>query len=758
VAIPSDRATTPKRQCSRQTGVVGDPALFDVHRREVTTMQTKDDGIRSGAKDVRRAAQALARYVPGRLAPLARVAYNFRWAWHPDGEPVFRDIDAHRWRLCRQNPVRFLQEAAQDSLERAATDSSLVTRVEALGDDLESELVRSPREDGVATLEHPIAFFCAEFGLHRSLPIYSGGLGVLAGDILKEASDRALPMVGIGLLYRQGYFHQRVDAAGWQHEYWAGTDPDRRPCATITGPDGRPITVKVPIWGDEVSFHIWRAEVGTVPLFLLDTELPQNTPAQRFVTAHLYEGNREIRLAQYALLGVGGVRALDALGISPSVIHLNEGHAATATLELVGHALAEGASFADACARVRQRVVFTTHTPVPAGNETYSKDEILTVCGNVVQQLGAGIEEFMRLGRVNPDDRGEPIGMTALAIRMSRGVNGVSRVHGGVARRMWQRLFPGCAAEKVPITHVTNGVHLPSWIAPFMRRLLDRYLVPGWHTPERVTDPDTWKAVERIPDEELWLARREARKRLVGWVRSKTVSDRLTRGDTMEYVMRAANTFDPDVLTLGFARRLASYKRLHLFIQDPGRFLGLRYGPHPVQLLLAGKAHPRDDDAKRILVQIFNLKSDARSGGRTAFLEDYDIGLASILTAGCDVWVNLPRPPLEASGTSGMKAALNGGLNLSVLDGWWAEAYDGTNGWAIDGTADPDHGAQDARDAAALYDLLESELKPLFYTRDARGVPRGWVARIKASLRTVGPRFCATRMLDDYIRNIYPIR
>jgi len=716
---------------------------------------TFKNGINSGAKDIRRAAQILASRVPGRLAPLAEVAYNFSWTWRRDGEQIFRAIDSYRWRMCRLNPVRLLQESPEEAMERAAMTPSLVARAEALRDALEEEKASPLREHGGATAEHPVAFFCAEFGVHRSLPIYSGGLGVLAGDILKEASDRRFPMVGVGLLYRQGYFHQRVDAGGWQHEYWYGTDPERRPCARITGADGLPLTLRVPIWGEEVLAHIWRVEVGTVPLFLLDTDLPENTPKQRFITARLYDGNHQIRLAQYALLGAGGVRMLDALGIDPGIIHLNEGHPAAATLELVARQVARGTPFNKACDRVRRHVVFTTHTPVAAGNETYTRAEIETVFPHLSEQLHVDHESIMALGRFDAANLGEPIGMTALAIRMSRSTNGVSRIHGGIARRMWQSLFPDKGIDEVPIRHVTNGVHVLTWMAPSMRDLLDRHLPPGWCTEERITDPDTWRAVDRIPDEEIWSVRRAASKRLVGWVKSKTVTDRLTRGDTMEYVTQAANAFDADVLTLGFARRMATYKRLTLLIQDRERFLRLLEGPRPIQLLFSGKAHPKDDEGKRMVVQMFNLKSDPRVGGRVAFLEDYDLGLASILAAGCDVWVNLPRPPLEASGTSGMKAAFSGTLNLSVLDGWWAEAYDGSNGWAIDGTEDWNAADKDARDAAALYDLLEREVIPLFYDRDAHGIPRGWVARIKESLRTIGPRFCATRMLDEYVRHIY---
>ncbi len=721
----------------------------------VTPTHSNLDGMRSGARDMRRAAQALARHVPTRLAPLARVAYNFFWHWHPDGEQLFRDIDGHRWRLCGQNAIRFLQEATEPALYRAAMDQQIVARAEALSEALDQDLARPARGDGVASEQTPIAFFCAEFGFHRSMPVYSGGLGVLAGDILKEASDRGLPMVGVGLMYRKGYFHQRVDAKGWQHEYWYETDPERRACAKVTGADGNPVTIKLALWDEEVAFHIWRVDVGRSPLFLLDTELPENSARARFITSRLYEGNRQIRLAQYAMLGVGGLRALQALQITPSVIHMNEGHPATLTLEMVGREMAQGRTFAQASEAVRQRVVFTTHTPVPAGNETYSRDEVLAVMPQVMRNLGDDVEAALRLGRINPDNPGEAIGMTALAIRMSRSTNAVSRIHGDVSRGMWQQLFPGHAGEAVPITHVTNGAHLPSWMSPSMRLLLDRYLPEHWHAQERVMDPATWKGVDRIPDAEMWEVRRASARRMSAWVRSRTITDRLTRGDTMDYVMTASQSFDPEVLTLGFARRLATYKRLYLLTYDRERLLRLLDGDRPLQLLMAGKAHPMDDEGKRMLEGMFSLKSDPRTGRRVAFFEDYDIGLGSLLTAGCDVWINLPRPPLEASGTSGMKAAFNGTLNLSVLDGWWAEAYDGSNGWAISGEVNHDPGAQDANDSRALYELLEREVVPLFYDRDASGVPRGWVARMKNCLRTIGPRFAATRMVDDYVSRIY---
>jgi starch phosphorylase len=718
----------------------------------MTAKRFRNGIAQAGVKDVRRAAQALATNVPSRLAPLASVAYNYAWSWHLDGDHLFRDIDAYRWRLCGQNPVRFLHEALPESLEKASLNPRIVDRVEALHDALDDQLDRPPA--GGFPADRPVAFLCAEFGIHRSLPIYSGGLGCLAGDILKEASDRGVPMVGVGIMYRQGYFHQRVDASGWQQEYWYETDPERRPAVRVSDADGRPVRVTVTLWGEPVAIQVWRVDVGRVPLFLLDTTVSGNTPRQRFISARLYEGNRQVRLAQYALLGVGGMRVLGALGIDPMVVHLNEGHPALATLDALHRVVGGGLSFADACAEVRRQFVFTTHTPIAAGNETYSGDEMRAVFTDVAGQLGTTWEELLALGRVHPERRDEPAGLTPAAIRMSRSVNGVSRIHGGVARAMWRDLFPGRAADDVPITHVTNGAHLPSWMSMPMRRLLDHHLGAGWDRHDRVCDRAAWSGVDAIPDHELWAVRDAQAERLVGWVRSQTVTERLSRDERLEFVEEAARTLDPGVITLGFARRLATYKRLHLLFRDPERLLRLLDRDHPVQILIAGKAHPKDDAAKALLKDLFRLKNDARVAGRVAFLEDFDMGKASLLAAGCDVWLNLPRPPLEASGTSGIKAAFNGTLNLSVLDGWWAEAYDGSNGWAIEGS--PGSGEEgDARDAGALFDLLEKEVVPLFYDRGEDGIPRGWIARMRASLRTICPRFCATRMLDDYVREVY---
>jgi starch phosphorylase len=713
-------------------------------------MPARLDSRHDGSRDLARAIERLGRRLPEPLQPLAEIAYNYRWSWAPWGRDLFRSLDPHRFELAGENPIRFLRDLPTQTTLQAATDPATVAAVEAAAEALAEELAREPVPwDGAG---RPVAFLCAEFGVHASLPVYSGGLGVLAGDILKEASDDRYQFVGVGLLYRRGYFHQRVDLTGWQHEYWIEADPETLPMVQVTGPDRAPLTITVPVWGDQMDVHVWRVDVGRVPLYLLDAELPENTPVERWVTARLYEGTRAIRLAQYAVLGLGAVRALDAMGIDPALYHLNEGHPALAMLEVAARTNGS-APLADALASVRDRFVFTTHTPVPAGNETYGPDELLAVLGGVPIGLGFDPEELLRAGRVHPDDGSEPAGLTPLAIRAARATNAVSRRHGEVAREMWRPLFPGSEAANVPIAHVTNGVHLPTWMAPQMQALLDRYLEEGWQ--RHAADPAAWAGVDDIPDEELWGVRRDLRTRLVEMLRRKVVSDRLSRGEQIDFVLSATELFDADTLTVGFARRLAAYKRLNLLVHDPDRALALFGTGQPMQLVFAGKAHPLDEGAKAIARKLFTLKREPSLVGRTAFLEDYDLRVAATLTAGCDVWLNLPRPPLEASGTSGMKAALNGSLALSVLDGWWAEAYDGANGWSIDGSVLPDEAAQDARDAEALYDLLEHEVRPLFYERDERGIPRGWIALMKTSLKTLAPRFNATRMLTDYVENVY---
>jgi starch phosphorylase len=711
---------------------------------------------RDGAEDVARSVAELAARIPDQLAPLARLAFNYRWSWTPGGPELFRGIDPDRFALCRENPVRLLLEAHPGRLQEAARDGGLVHRAGQLAAALDAELARPP-DDEVVAADSPVAFLCAEFGIHESLPIYSGGLGVLAGDILKEASDRRIPFVGVGLMYANGQFHQRLDPYGWQHDYWIPSDPERLPATLVTGDGGGPLTVTLPIRGRDVVAQVWRVAVGRVPLFLLDANRPENGILDRWITSRLYVGDRTTRLAQYALLGIGGIRALRAMGIDAGVVHVNEGHAAFATLELIRELATVGDGFGEALEEARSRTVFTTHTPVAAGNESYQLDEVDGVLGKLFAEMGAEREQLLGLGRIRPDDPGDALGMTVLGLRASRSANAVSRRHGEVARSMWQPLYPGASEADVPIGHVTNGVHLPTWMATPMRRLLDRHLGRDW--TENPGDPRAWERIDDIPDQEVWETRCRLRAELVAWLRERAVMDRLAREEPSSYVEAAIEAFDPDALTLGFARRVAAYKRLDLLIREPERVAALLSGPEPVQVVLAGKAHPQDDEAKRRLQHLFEMKWTPRVGSRVAYVEDYDMTVAAHLVSGCDVWINLPRPPLEASGTSGMKAGLNGALNLSILDGWWAEAFDPQSerpsGWGIDGSEPADPEREDQRDAAAFYDLLEREVIPLFFDRDEHGVPTGWVQRMKASLRTVGSQFTATRMVRDYLAGPY---
>ena len=704
--------------------------------------------------DITRAAAELSRRIPAPLAPLARIAYNYAWSWLPQGSDLFRAVDPDRFELSKCNPVRLLQEASWPALERAAADAELLERAADIERRI-GEILAAPAGDHGIDPARPIGFLCAEFGVHVSLPVYSGGLGALAGDILKEASDLRVPMVAVGLMYQRGFFRQRVDAAGWQHEYWLETDPERLPAALVRGPAGEPLTIEVPLADGSVTARIWRVDVGRVPLFLLDTDFGDNDPLQRWVTGRLYEGDSDTRLAQYTLLGVGGVRALRALGIEPSLIHLNEGHAALAPLELaLGAGDGDGGTPLEALvAAARRRTVFTTHTPVPAGNDSYPAAQVARAFAGFIDGYPVLGEELVALGRTDPENEDEPFGITQVALRLSRAANGVSRRHGEVAREMWTGVWPGRPVDEVPIGHVTNGVHIPTWIGEPMRELLNRHLGEDWLW--RAGEPETWSAVAGIPDDQLWAARTRQRAEMLHLVKKRSAHNRLERADPHDYVMAASRALHDDVLTIGFARRVATYKRLELLTRDAEFARALLGGEWPVQLVLAGKAHPRDEDAKRVIKALFDLKALPAVADRVVFLDDYDLATGAALTRGCDVWLNLPRPPLEASGTSGMKSAINGGLQLSVLDGWWAEGYDGTNGWAISGEVDEDHTAQDERDAASLHSLLTDEVVPAFYDRDAAGLPIRWLELMRSSLRTLPAQFSATRMVRDYVRGPY---
>jgi glycogen phosphorylase len=710
---------------------------------------TYDASMHAGAGDLERAAAGLASRLPQPLTTFADLAYNYRWSWTPGGDELFAAIDSHRWELCGRNPVRLLQEASADALAAAAADAQLIARAEDVQASVRGDLARAPAA-GPVTPERPAVFFCAEYAVHGSLPIYSGGLGALAGDLLKAASDKALPLVAVGLMYRRGYFRQQIDLTGWQREYWVETDPERLPAALVTVDGGEPLTVRVPIYGTTVTAQVWRIDVGRVPLFLLDAERPENDRLARWVTAQLYVGDAHTRLAQYVLLGLGGIRALEALGIEPGVVHLNEGHAGFVSLELAARELARGAAFEEALAAARERTVFTTHTPVPAGNDSYPSEQVVEALGAYAAEAGMDTAAIVRLGRTRPEDPHEPFGVTQFALRASRAANGVSARHGEVAREMWQPLWPGRSADQVPIGHVTNGAHTATWLGAPMRALLDRHLGDGWI--ERVSDPATWAAVAEIADDDLWEVRCRQRERLIELVRDRAPFDRLTRGEARDYVEAGMRSLEPDALTIGFARRLATYKRLDLLLQDAERALGLINGDRPLQLVIAGKAHPRDDGGKQLIQRLLALRGAPGVGHRIVFLHDYDLELAARLVQGCDVWLNVPRPPLEASGTSGMKNAINGGLQLSVLDGWWPEAAQDAGGWSLSGEVDPDHAAQDARHSAELLRLLEEELVPAFYDGSP---PRAWLQRVRESVRTIGPRFSAARMVEDYAERMY---
>jgi starch phosphorylase len=707
----------------------------------------------NGVRDHESNVLELGARLPAGLVPLARLAFNYRWAWLSGGRRIFSDLDPGLWHQSCCNPRFMIESTPPPRLAELDADTAFVDRVHRLAGLLDADLARPPAPGWRA--EAPVAYFCSEFGVHCSLPIYAGGLGVLAGDLLKTASDLALPMVGVGLAYREGYFHQRIDLSGWQQEYWTRTSFEHLPMSLVTGADGRPLTVDLPIRDRTVHVQAWRVEVGRVPLLLLDTDRDDNGPVDRWITARLYVGDRHLRLAQYAVLGVGGRRMLDALGIRPARVHLNEGHATLAALERLRGLVAGGTTPAAALDAVRAETVFTTHTPVAAGNETYSPDEVGTVLGRLLGSMPMGRSALGTLARVRPDDPG--YGITPLALHASGAANAVSRRHGEVARAMWRPLWPEREVEEVPIGHVTNGVHVSTWMLDEMQALLDAHLPEDWRT--RPDDGPMWDRLAEVPDAALWEVRCALRARLVEHVREASTLHRLRRGEPHDFVEAAARVFDPGTLTIGFARRVATYKRLYLLTHDLDRAVTLLAdGARPIQVLIAGKAHPQDEEAKHTLRGLMANRRTADLGSRVVFLEDYDLHLAPRLIGGCDVWVNLPRPPLEASGTSGMKSVMNGGLQLSVLDGWWDEGFDEEVGWGIR-TPAGDPATQDAHDATALFDIIEHEVVPAFYDgRDAAGVPLAWTRRVRTSLRRLAPRFSSHRMVREYESALYGVR
>ncbi|RMG13601.1 MAG: alpha-glucan family phosphorylase [Deltaproteobacteria bacterium] len=674
---------------------------------------------------------------------LERLARNFFWAWQPEVMNIFRDLDPRLWTRVNHNPIRMLQELPREAIAERSRDLAIESRVvyalRRLDDYLAGEDTYGLTHAGPINAR-PVAYFSAEFGVHESLPVYAGGLGVLAGDHMKAASDLGIPIVGVGLFYVQGYFRQQLDAEGWQQETYGEIEVEQLPMRRATDGDGKPIVIGVETPKGTVHAGIWRAPIGRNELILLDADVEENGPKDRLLTSRLYGGDENVRLRQEILLGIGGMRALAALGIVPSVVHMNEGHAALAALEYIRVRMErDGLSFDAALRDAQIRSVFTTHTPVPAGHDRFPESLVEENLATLREALGLEPKRFMSLGRVDPENEGEPFCMTVLAIKTSRFINGVSHLHGHVSRQMWKDLWPGRPEQEIPIGHITNGVHIASWLAPQMLRVYEPFLprdyARRWH------EPQTWAGLMEIDDGELWEAHQVMRHRLIDFVRRRT----------------GVAELDPYALTLGFARRFATYKRAVLLAHDEERLAALLgSAERPVQILFAGKAHPKDEPGKRFIQRIWQLSQDPRFRGRIVFIPDYDIGVARALCHGVDGWVNTPRRPLEASGTSGMKVLLNGGLNISILDGWWAECYDGTNGFAIGSVeGHVDDAVQDARDAESLYRVLEEEVVPLFYARDEAGIPHGWVHRMKRALVTGAWRFSADRQVIDYLNRAY---
>jgi len=704
-------------------------------------------------------ARTLDRFIAPLQERLWALARNLWWSWDHNSSSLFLDLDPARWNELNHNPVALLGELPLAKLESRAAELMLHSRVNyayrRMLEYLEADRTWGAKNAGVLR-PHPVAYFSAEFGVHESLPVYSGGLGVLAGDHIKSASDLDIPLVGIGLFYGQGYFRQRLDLGGWQREEYLKTDVNQMAMEVAIGKDRRPVVVEIETRSGRLQAKVWRVKVGRRDLLLLDSDVEGNAPEDRELTSRLYGGDLRIRIRQELLLGVGGLRALKALGISPGVLHLNEGHSAFAVLEAIRMRMEEeGLAFDAAIPRVSREVVFTTHTPVPAGHDRFDAGLVEEHIGPLREALGLTPESLLGLGRENPNNSDELFCMTVLALRLSRRANAVSALHAEVSRAMWTGLFRNKLEDDIPIGHITNGVHVPSWLAPQMFRLYDRHLGTDWH--QRSSEAKIWLGIENVDDGELWETHLNLKSQLIEFVRRRAVEQARHRGESRETLQRVGRALSPDALTIGFARRFATYKRANLILTDIERLASMVNDPNrPVQFVFAGKAHPLDEPGKRVLQQIAELMRDPKFRDKFVFVEDYDINVGRRFVQGVDVWLNNPRRPLEASGTSGQKVVLNGGLNLSVLDGWWAEAFDGMNGFAIGtGRTHSNMSVHDSRDGEDLMRTLSEEVIPLYYQRDRDGLPRGWIKRMKRTIRTLGWRFNADRMVMDYTQKCY---
>jgi starch phosphorylase len=698
--------------------------------------------------------------VPEALERLPELARNLWWSWHPEARDLFRLLDETLWREIRHNPVRLLREIAPERLARAAEDPDVRRRYATVVAAFDRALSRRgswcmERYPGFADCR--LAFFSAEYGLHTSLPFYAGGLGVLAGDISKEASDLGIPFVGIGFMYPQGYFRQHINPDGRQEEAYEHIDRNGIPVTAAIGPGGGPITIELPLPDRTLHVAVWQVEIGRSVLFLMDTDLDSNAPWDRELTGRLYGGDQTVRFLQEIVLGIGGVRVLRALGIEPTVWHANEGHTALMMVERLTERLAAGMEFDRAVEEIRASTVFTTHTPVPAGHDAFPftlvESFLPRIAGTVM--AGPGMRERILGLAVHEESSGPAFNMTVLSLRLSGHVNGVSRRHSEISRAMWSPLWPALPEREVPIGSITNGVHVPTWISGEMNLLLRARIGADWI--ERHDDPAIWERLSAIPDDALWATRKELKHALLRFVRER-VRSRWSKHDVDPGQGVAFGALlDPDALTIGFARRFASYKRAFLVLRDPARLRSiLTDSRRPVQIIFAGKAHPADEHGKQILASVYRMARDPATAGRIAILEDYDMHMAHWLVQGVDLWLNNPRPPYEASGTSGMKAAINGVPSLSIPDGWWAEGYDGGNGWTFGGDTDGWSDDEiDARDAEALYRTLQEIVVPLFYDRNGAGIPHGWLHVVRRTIHSVTPAFSARRMVKEYVERMY---
>lgn len=691
---------------------------------------------------------------------LQALARNLWWSWHPEVSNLFRDLDPVRWRQVDHNPIALLKEMTPEQVAERASEMVMYTRINQahrrLNDYLKNTNMTWGAREARVLGSKPVAYFSAEFGMHESVPIYSGGLGVLSGDHIKSASGLGVPLVALGLFYDQGYFKQHLDGDGYQQEEYLDTKVENQPMQPAVDPDGKPIMVSIDTRTGTLMAKLWLMHVGRVKLYLLDCDVEGNSPQDRELTSRLYGGDTRTRIRQEMVLGVGGVKALRALGITPGVYHLNEGHSAFATLEVIHERMTDdGLSFDDALREVAQQTVFTTHTPVPAGHDRFDADLIEEHLGPLRDRLGISSQQLMGIGRVEPQNDQESFCMTVIGLKLSRRANAVSSLHGHVSRRMWANLWPWRVEEEVPIGHITNGVHVPTWLAQPMHQLYDRHLGVDW--VHNMSEAETWQKIRGVDPGELWETHHALKSRCLDFVRRRLSRQCRRRSEDESAVEAARASLDPSALTIGFARRFATYKRANLFIKQMDVIAELvNDSNRPVQFVFSGKAHPADKPGKQLIKQIANLRNDPSFAGRVVFVEDYDMNVARHMVQGVDVWLNNPRRPLEASGTSGMKVVLNGGLNCSILDGWWAEAYNGKNGFAIgNGTQHVDDGITDERDAERLLDVLKNEVVPRFYERDADGLPSEWIESMIDSIATLAARFSAHRMVQDYVKLCY---